>query len=305
LDSLGRGSFRSTAARQVTSTRYTLTPEQNGEPCNRQFYLVENGKQIFYSADVHTNVKTAVCRHSHNYSEMTYETECGLKIVRTIFILPQEEGMPEAVEAQHVTVENLTDRTRKLKIVFTGMFGLATPESIMSDTVYASVTWESSVLCMEGKPAVVAPSPFPQYLKPLKRFAIVLANGETMDEYTANYMDFIGNGTLEKPQNVAHLACAPVTKIVPFFAVGKKITVPANGTVSADSFVGMTITKGGKDDVLDGMLHLLIEKYKNPEETVNSLQKVKDFSAKYASFLNVQSGDKDFDAYVKQSCIFI
>ena len=47
LDSLGRGSFRSTAARQVTSTRYTLTPEQNGEPCNRQFYLVENGKQIF------------------------------------------------------------------------------------------------------------------------------------------------------------------------------------------------------------------------------------------------------------------
>ncbi|MBR6743855.1 MAG: hypothetical protein IKM00_01375 [Clostridia bacterium] len=179
LDSLGRGSFRSTAARQVTSTRYTLTPEQNGEPCNRQFYLVENGAQIFYSADVHTNVKSAFCRHSHNYSEITYETECGLKIVRTIFILPQEEGMPEAVEAQHVTVENLADKPRKLKIVFTGMFGLATPESIMSDTVYASVTWESSVLCLNGKPAVVCPSPFPQYLKPLKRFAVVLANGET------------------------------------------------------------------------------------------------------------------------------
>ena len=304
LDSLGRGSFRSTAARQVTSTRYTLTPEQNGEPCNRQFYLVENGKQIFYSADVHTNVKTAVCRHSHNYSEMTYETECGLKIVRTIFILPQEEGMPEAVEAQHVTVENLTDCDRKLKIVFTGMFGLATPESIMSDTVYASVTWESSVLCMEGKPAVVSPSPFPQYLKPLKRFAIVLANGETMDEYTANYMDFIGNGTLEKPQNVAHLACAPVTKIVPFFAVGKKINVPAKSTVAADSFVGMTITRGGKDDVLDGMLHQLIEKYKNPEETVRSLQKVKDFSAKYASFLKVKSDDADFDAYVNNNLPF-
>ena len=304
LDSLGRGSFRGTAARQVTSTRYTLTPEQNGEPCNRQFYLIENGAQIFYSADVHTNVKTAVCRHSHNYSEMTYETECGLKITRTIFILPQEEGMPEAVESQHVTVENLTNKDRKLKIVFTGMFGLATPESIMNDTVYASVTWESSVLRLDGKPVAVAPNPFPKHLKPLKRFAVVLANGETMDEYTANYMDFIGNGTLEKPQNVAHLACAPVTKIVPFFAVSKKLSVPANGTAAADSFVGMTITKGGGDEAIDDMLYRLIEKYRNPAEAVNSLQKVKDFSARYAGFLKVKSENVDFDAYVNNNLPF-
>ena len=304
LDSLGRGSFRGTAARQVTSTRYTLTPEQNGEPCNRQFYLVENGKQIFYSADVHTNVKSAYCRHSQNYSEMTYETECGLKITRTIFILPQEEGMPEAVESQHVVIEDTTGTDRKLKIVFTGMFGLATPESIMNDTVYASVTWESSVLKRGGKAVAVCPSPFPQYLKPLKRFAVVLANGETMDEYTANYMDFIGNGTLEKPQNVAHLACAPVTKIVPFFAVSKKITVPANGTAAADSFVGMTITKGGADDALDDMLGRLIEKYKNPAEAVASLQKVKDFSARYAGFLKVKSENNAFDAYVNNNLPF-
>ncbi len=304
LDSLGRGSFRGTAARQVTSTRYTLTPEQNGEPCNRQFYLVENGAQIFYSADVHTNVKTAYCRHSQNYSEMTYETECGLKITRTIFILPQEEGMPEAVESQHVVIEDTTGKDRKLKIVFTGMFGLATPESIMNDTVYASVTWESSVLKLGGKPVAVAPNPFPKHLKPLKRFAVVLANGETMDEYTANYMDFIGNGTLEKPQNVAHLACAPVTKIVPFFAVSKKLTVPANGTAAADSFVGMTITKGGADDAIDDMLYRLLEKYKNPEEAVKSLQKVKDFSAKYAGFLKVKSENSAFDAYVNNNLPF-
>ena len=304
LDSLGRGSFRGTAARQVTSTRYTLTPEQNGEPCNRQFYLVENGAQIFYSADVHTNVKSAYCRHSQNYSEMTYETECGLKITRTIFILPQEEGMPEAVESQHVVVEDTTGKDRKLKIVFTGMFGLATPESIMNDTVYASVTWESSVLRLDGKPVAVAPNPFPVHLKPLKRFAVVLSDGETMDEYTANYMDFIGNGTLEKPQNVAHLACAPVTKIVPFFAVSKKITVPANGSAAADSFVGMTITRGGADDAIDDMLYRLLTKYKNPEEAVKSLQKVKDFSARYAGFLKVKSEDGAFDAYVNNNLPF-
>ncbi len=304
IDSLGRGSFRGTAARQVTSTRYTLIPEQNGEPCNRQFYIVEKGKQIFYSADPHTNVESAVCRHANNYTEVTYETKCGLRIVRTMFILPQEDGMPEAVEAQHVEIENLTDKDRNLKIVFTGMLALASPESLMNDTIYASVTWESSILRENGKAIAVAPNPYPQYLKVMKRFAVVLADGEPMDEYTANYMDFIGNGTLEKPQNVAHLACAPVTKIVPFYAVSKKLTLPANGKTSADHFVGMVITRSGKDDVLDELLHNLVEKYKNPAAAVDALAKVKEFSARYASFLKVKTNDAPFDAYVNNNLPF-
>ncbi len=304
IDSLGRGSFRGTAARQVTSTRYTLIPEQNGEPCNRQFYLVEKGKQIFYSADPHTNVKSAICRHSNNYTEITYETKCGLRIVRTLFILPQEDGMPEAVEAQHVEIENLTGEDRKLKIVFTGMLALASPESLMNDTIYASVTWESSILRQNGKAIAVAPNPYPQYLKVMKRFAVVLADGEPMDEYTANYMDFVGNGTLEKPQNVAHLACAPVTKIVPFYAVSKKLALPANGKTAADHFVGMVITRGGKDDVLDELLHNLVETYKDPAASVRALDKVKAFSARYASFLKVKSNDAPFDSYVNNNLPF-
>ncbi|MBQ7309242.1 MAG: glycosyl transferase [Clostridia bacterium] len=304
IDSLGRGSFRGTAARQVTATRYTLIPEQNGEPCNRQFYIVENGKQIFYSADVETNVKNAYCRHSHNYTEITYETECGLKITRDLFILPQEEGMPEAVEAQHVIVENLTDADRKLKIVFTGMFSLASTESLMNDTIYASVTWESSLLCKDGKPVAVAPNPWPGYLKVLKRFATVFADGDTLDEYTANYIDFIGNGTLEKPQHVAHLACTPVTKVVPFFAIAKSFTVPAGGKNTVDQLTGLVITPGGKDNMLDEQLDLLIEKYKDPKATVEALEKVKAFSAKYASFLKVKTRDRDFDAYVNNNLPF-
>ncbi len=304
IDSFGRGSFRGTAARQVTSTRYTLIPEQNGEPCNRQFYLVENGRQIFYSADAVTNVKSAICRHSNNYTEITYETECGLKIVRTLFILPQEEGMPEAVEAQHVEVTDLTGKDRKLKIVFTGMLALASTESLMNDTIYASVTWESSILKKDGKAIAVAPNPFPGYLKVLKRFAVVLAEGETMDEYTANYMDFIGSGTLEKPQNVAHLACAPVIKIVPFYAVSKKFTVPANGTGTADHLVGMVIVKNGKDEPMDALLYNLVEKYRDPKAIVEALDKVKAFSAKYASFLKVKTDDGAFDAYVNNNLPF-
>lgn len=113
----------------------------------------------------------------------------------------------------------------------------------MNDIIYASVTWESGVWKADGKPAAAFPNPHPQYLKPFKRFALLLSEGGFMDEYAANYMDFIGNGTLEKPQNVAHLVSSPATKIVPFFALGKTLVLPAGGGVSADLFVGMTITR--------------------------------------------------------------
>lgn len=91
LDALGRGSFRATGGQQV------LALEENGEPANRQFYLVEDGKQIFHSADVEHNVASAACLHSQNRTVITYETQCGLTIRRTIFLLPQEDGMPNAV----------------------------------------------------------------------------------------------------------------------------------------------------------------------------------------------------------------
>lgn len=41
LDALGRGSFRATGGQQVLATRCVLALEENGEPPNRQFYLVD------------------------------------------------------------------------------------------------------------------------------------------------------------------------------------------------------------------------------------------------------------------------
>ncbi|MBQ5554103.1 MAG: hypothetical protein IIU37_11035, partial [Erysipelotrichaceae bacterium] len=55
LDELGRGSFRGKQEKQVLATRYVLSPDENGEPANRQFYITENGRQIFYSLDVKNN----------------------------------------------------------------------------------------------------------------------------------------------------------------------------------------------------------------------------------------------------------
>ena len=49
VDKFGGGSFRSHADTQVLATRWDTRPEENGFPANRQFYLMENNKKIFYS----------------------------------------------------------------------------------------------------------------------------------------------------------------------------------------------------------------------------------------------------------------
>ncbi len=71
LDEFGRGSFRGKQEKQVLATRYVLSPDENGEPANRQFYITENGKQIFYPLDVRHNVKEAYCLHSQNRTIIT------------------------------------------------------------------------------------------------------------------------------------------------------------------------------------------------------------------------------------------
>ena len=129
LDAFGRGSFRADASRQVLATRFDLRFEHNGEPTNRQFYIYEGGKQIFYSANIEDGTE-AVCRHFPNRTVIEYIFD-GLKISRTIFIVPQGDDMPEAVEAQIVEIDNLGASPRTLKVVFTGTFGLSSPESMI------------------------------------------------------------------------------------------------------------------------------------------------------------------------------
>ncbi len=203
LDAFGRGAFRAGADTQVTASRFVLTPEEAGEPVNRQFYIFENNRQIFYSANVHDNVKSAVCTHKPNHSVIEYETECGLKITRTIFILPQYEGLPDATEAQKVEIENLTGRERKIKIVMTGMFGVMPPDALSNDIIYVSIIHESGTLQKDGRVYALAPNMRPRYAKGRRRFASVIADGEPMDEYAANYADFVGNGNVEHPENGA------------------------------------------------------------------------------------------------------
>ena len=304
LDALGHGSFRGTGGQQVLATRCTLQLEENGEPANRQFYLVENGRQIFYSANVEENVESAHCLHSQNRTVITYETACGLTVRRTIFLLPQEPGMPNAVEAQRVEIENRSGRDRKLSIVMTGVFGVGAPLNIANDVVCVNVVHESAV-CYDGD----APAALTVHFKPAgeqsaQRFAALLCQGESFDTFCTSLSDFVGSGTLEHPELIAHLPSRYSRKNAPFFALEKTFNIADEETVLVDGLVGMLEEDAQAADSLDCALRCLIEKYKNPAALAETFRSVVDFWDRYPAYLQPETGDRRFDAYVGRNLPF-
>ncbi len=305
LDSLGRGSFRGKAENQVLATRYVWRMEENGEPVNRQFYLYENGKQIFYSANVNENVKVAVCRHLQNRTVITYETECGLKITRTIFIVPHEHDMPEAVEAQRVEIENTTDSDRDIRIVFTGMLSVFAPDGIFGDIVYANIVHESAVVTNdEGRTVCVSPRLHPRYGRYCRRFATVLANGDYFDEYCVNYREFMGSGDIYHPENGGRLSSRQNRKDAAFFALAKTITVKAGECGIADSYAGICSHDDDVTEIFLRQSNNFIEKYRNPEALSAAYKSVVDFVESYSSYITFNSDDRRMSSYISKNLPF-
>ena len=304
LDAFGRGSFRAAGSQQVLATRCVLQPEENGEPANRQFYLVEDGKQIFYSADAHNNVAKAVCRHSQNRTSITYQTECGLEVHRTIFILPQREGMPSAVEAQRVEIVNRSNRPRRMKIVMTGVFGISEPETTANDVVFANIVVESEVVYHGEKPVALTLHAKPKNERGRKRFALLLCGGETLDEFCVNQSEFIGRGTLEKPELVGHLPSRYQRKMAPFFAIGKAFSVQPGETAIIDEFIGMTQGEECSEEIFEKELSTLIETYRNPNMLQAVYQEIVDFWDRYPSYIRPKSDDSNFNGYIGHNLPF-
>ncbi len=304
LDGLGRGSFRAAGPKQVLSTRYVLAPEENGEPANRQFYLLEAGKQIFYSCDVNENVFSATCVHSQNRSVITYETKCGLTVRRTIFLLPQEDGMPTAVEAQRVEIVNHSGRDRDLKIVMTGMFGIGMAEGIANDVVYTNIVAESEIYYKNGAPAAMTLHHKPKECAGEKRFAALLHNGRGFDEFCAGISDFVGSGTLAHPELLARLPSRYQRKMAPFFAMGRSFSVRDGGTAVVDELVGMTEGEGDVTEAFDNQLDRLLTKYSDPAALTGTLQKVIDFWDRYPAYIRTDTGDRLMDTYIGHNLPF-
>lgn len=314
VDRLGRGSFRSHADTQVLATRWDYLPEENGFPANRQFYLTEKGKQIFYSGSaVQPGLRSAVCRHAQNRTTIEYELECDLYIKRTIFLLPQKEGLPLAAEAQMIEIGNRGDRDRQLRLVCTGMFGTSEIHALREDIIFTTVVAQSEVFYGDrGEIRAISFNPNPKWTKGNIRYSTLMIrekNGTVFpDRFCSRYSDFVGSGTLENPEHLEHLACRHSRKGPGFFALSAPFSVSAGGSVRADQFVCLStdaVNPGFTEDVtVQSEISALLDAYERPEALPETIREVSDFTKKYASYLQVRSGDKNFESYVNRNLPF-
>lgn len=294
VDMFGGGSFRGPAAHQVLATRWDMNPSENGNPFNRQFYLLENGKQIFYSHNIHENVKKAWCLHKVNVTEICYETTDDLFIKRIIYLRRQKsEDEPIALERQVVEITNNSDKNREISIIFTGMFGSANPGCQMVDVIYQSVINQSGIIYKDNKITAIIPDYYPEYAKEYVRF--VCLGDDNIDSFSYDVNNFIGNGSIEHPENLSSLGNRLQNKGPSFFAIEKKLSIAAKQKKTIVSSTGLVIHSNN--------LYSSIELIKKD----NHLDEIKDIEKsfkQYSSFLRMNTGNKDFDSYVNNNLPF-
>jgi cellobiose phosphorylase len=313
VDRLGRGSFRSHAGTQVLATRWDMRQEENGFPANRQFYLTEAGRQIFYSADPDAaNIESATCNHSQNHTLIRYRTKCGLEIQRTIFLLPQQKGLPLATEAQRIVIRNLSRTTRRLKLVYTGMFGSAVPEAFQEDVLYSNIILQARLLKTDnGGIAAVGVDYYNDRDRSDLRFhSMIIHQSDRVElprEFCSNYNEFVGNGTLEKPEGLRRLSNNLYRKGPGFFALAGPIEVLPGANCLVDNFTGLVSAKGNPgfgQESLEQEVKQLIMTYSDPEAVTAALVQNQHFYRKYREFLQVKTGDDAYDAYCNYNLPF-
>ncbi len=313
IDRMGGGCFRSHADTQVLATRWDYLPEQNGFPANRQFYLVENGQVIFYSGSAkQDSVEKAVCRHAQNRTVIEYSLKNGLTVRRTIFILPQEEGLPVATEAQLIEIENKGE-SRDLRIVYTGMFGTQEVHALREDVIFSTVVAQSEVFYGDNDEIrAISFNPNPKWTKGNIRFnTLMVHEGDKVvfpDQFCARYTDFVGAGTLEKPQFASVLSNAHSRKGPGFFALSAPFTVSSGAKVQIDNFTCLSsdcVNPDYKEDItMKEELSALVARFMDAKALPESLAKVISFTKKYASYMQIKHADKDFEAYVNNNLPF-
>ncbi|TAK34554.1 MAG: glycosyl transferase [Chloroflexota bacterium] len=313
VDYLGRGSFRSHAATQVLATRWDMRPEENGFPANRQFYLTEDGRQIFYSGDPHDeNVVSASTVHGVNRTTITYTTRCGLEVTRIIFLLPYRDGEPLATEVQSITVRNLGHQPRQLRLVATGMFGAAAPGGLSEDVVYTTVSMEARVLKNpDGSIAAVSPYYQPAWAQGDVPFhAMLIHQGGRVSypvEYGTSYNDFVGDGTLEHPAGLGLLSNRLSRKGPGFFALAAELSLSAGETSQIDNLTGLVSSKldpGFDRTTLHRQVTKLLEHFQPADMVERELSCMEEFINRYRGHMQVESGDGRFDAYVNRNLPF-
>ncbi len=313
VDRLGRGSFRSHAATQVLATRWDLRQEENGFPCNRQFYITEESRQIFYSANSEDpSILNGQCIHSQNNTRISYETACGLKIERSVFLPRQQNGLPIAVEIQRITLTNKTHNERTIRLVYTGMFGPSKPPALQEDVLYSNIIMEGGVLFNDdGTVRCVSPNYFPAYDRDDLRFHSMIIRSDKgnrfADEFCLNYNDFVGRGTLEAPDGVSPLPNEIYRKGPGFFALAAEVTLAPGKTVNIDNFTGLVSAKANPEfgsASLQNETDNLLSHFDSEASVGEALDDVRKFCDTYSSFLELNTSDRNFSVYCSRNLPF-
>lgn len=301
LDPFARGSFRGPAGYQILATRWDILPEENGNPFNRQFYLIEDGKIIFYSASISQNVEKAECVHSVNKTTIRYLLKDGLQIERIFFLPSYKKGEPEALEIQIVNLFSPTDRN--LEICFTGMFGFSNPSCMENDVIYQTVIQESSIIRNE-KEEIVAYSPhyYPHYFSSKRRFFGFRDEDSFPTAFSNDAASFLGNGNIENPQGIYHLDSALKKKGASFFALKKNVSLKKNKEKHLYSYTGFADLENEKDFL--SKLKRFLEDKKDIGAMKDALLERERSFQRYASSFAITSKDKEFDSLASRNLPF-
>ena len=313
IDEWGRGSSRAHSDKQILATRWDVVPEENGYPVNRQFYLVEDGRQIFYSAAPPSEAEVET-RHSANRTVITYTLPDGLKIQRTFFMVPAEEGLPLAVEAQFVKFINTGRQARNLRLVMTGMFGFIHPGALVVDVIYTCVTVEPGVVrdSQDRGPLVVAPRYTAGWGVDDRLFNITLVHGPDgrvtkPSGFCLDYRRFIGTGSVEHPQLVANPDNAFPKKGPAFFALTLPLNLQAGSELECQSFNGLISRYEGEpvtDEVFCRRIDWIASRAMDPGWGRAALQKVVDFQDCYRRAVQVKTPVGEVDQLVNAQLPF-
>ena len=314
VDRFGGGSFRSHANAQVLGTRWDMRQEENGFPANRQFYVVENNRKIFYSADpTDANIETAKCIHARNHTRMIYKTKCGLEIRRLIFILPQHDGLPLAVEAQRIEVVNHSGKERKLRIVYTGMFGNFNPMAQWEDVLYTNIIMQSRIIKNEdGSVLAVGPDYYPPYCKSDQRFHVMMVrDGEKATypyEFCMNYNEFVGVGSLQNPQSLPHLSNNLYRKGPGFFAVAAELGISQGQIRVIDNFSGMVSSRTNPNYQYNesylSEIKALADMFSKPGKLEKAFEWNMKFLNDYSGFMQLKSSNETMNTYFNKNLPF-
>ncbi|MDA3852577.1 MAG: hypothetical protein PF447_15110 [Spirochaetaceae bacterium] len=314
VDRFGRGSFRSHADTQVLATRWDILQEENGNPCNRQFYLFEGNEQIFYSADVNDdNIVEAECLHSQNSTTINYNTRCGLEIRRKFFLPVQKSELPLACEIQEISITNNTKEKRNIRLVYTGMFGSGKPGALQEDVLYSTIIMQAGVIKdNDNRIVAISPDYYPMDTREDLRFHSMKIHRQSdiglfPSEFSTSYQEFFGNGSLEKPQGALNLSNRLNLRGPGFFALASKIEIESGSTIYAENYTGLVSSKSNPDFSQESLIKEVqaLHKHFNSVTAVkDAFDEVKTFYEDYASFLNVKTSDPYFSAYCSKNLPF-